>query len=370
MSTTATEKRLFNFSAGPATMPASVLEEIRDELLCYPGAGASIMEISHRSKTFVDVMESAKSDLRSLMAIPDDYDVLLLQGGSALQFSMVPANLLRGTGKTAHYLVTGSWSKKAIAEAKKEGDIVNAYDASASNFNHVPGPEDFSVPDDSAMLYYCGNETIQGVQFHTEPNCPSAVPLACDVSSEFLCRPTDVSKYGLLYACAQKNAGPAGVTAVIIRKDLLERSQDSLPGYLNYRNHSNADSMWNTPPTFAVYAFGKIIRWLADEMGGLESIGQLNQQKAKLLYDVIDAHSNIYKGHAKKDCRSIMNVTYAFKNESVSGKFFEGAAKHHLDALEGHRSVGGVRASIYNAMPIEGVETLAQYMTDFAAANG
>lgn len=351
-------------------MPVSVLEEIRDELLCYPGAGASIMEISHRSKTFVEVMESAKSDLRRVMSIPDDYDVLLLQGGSALQFSMVPANLLRGTGKTAHYLVTGSWSKKAIAEAKKEGDVVNLYDASDSGFDHAPGADQYSVPEDSAMLYYCGNETIQGVQFHDEPVVPDGVPLACDVSSEFLCRPVDVAKYGLMYACAQKNAGPAGVTAVIIRKDLLERSQDSLPGYLNYQNHSAAKSMWNTPPTFAVYALGKIVRWLENDMGGLDAVGELNRRKSKMLYDVIDANENIYKGHAVKSSRSIMNVTYAFADESLQEKFFAGAAEHDLDALSGHRSVGGVRASIYNAMPVEGVETLAQYMKDFAAANG
>lgn len=370
MSATSTEKRVFNFSAGPAIMPTSVLEEIRDELLCYPGVGASVMEISHRSEAFVDIIDSAKADLRAAMSIPDDYEVLLLQGGSALQFSMVPANLVRGTGKKAHYLVTGTWSKKAIAEAKKECEVVNAYDASDSNFNHVPDEGDLHVPDDSAMLYYCGNETIQGVQFHGEPSCPANVPLACDMSSEFMCRPTDVRKYGLIYACAQKNAGPAGLTVVIMRKDLLQRSQDALPGYLNYKNHSQADSMWNTPPTFAVYAFGKIVRWLANDMGGIEAMGRINAQKAKMLYDIIDANSHVYKGHAKKNCRSIMNVTYAFADEATGEKFIAGAKKHDLDALGGHRSVGGVRASIYNAMPVEGVEALASYMKDFAAANG
>ena len=369
MTATAATDRVFNFSAGPATMPLPVLESIRDEMLCLPGVGASVMEISHRSATFVDIMNAAQQSIRDLIGIDDRYSVLLLQGGSALQFSMVPANLLRESGKTADYLVTGSWSKKAIAEARKEGEVRSTYDSSGTNFDHVPSPSDYDIPDDSAMLYYCSNETIQGVQFQTEPECPDNVPRACDVSSDFLSRPIDITRYGLIYACAQKNAGPAGVTVVVVRKDLLARASDSLPGYLNYRNHDAAGSMWNTPPTFAVYALGKVVDWLRDEHGSLEKIAEENHRKAAMLYDVIDANPGTYIGHAKKDSRSMMNVTFKFTDDETQARFLSGAKEHDLDALKGHRSVGGIRASIYNAMPIEGVEALASYMTDFANKN-
>ncbi|MEM9828814.1 MAG: 3-phosphoserine/phosphohydroxythreonine transaminase [Planctomycetota bacterium] len=365
---TATD-RVFNFSAGPATMPLSVLEEIRDELLCLPGVGASVMEISHRSATFVDIMESAKASIRDLLAVPDDYAVLLMQGGSALQFSMVPANLLRGGDVPAHYMVTGSWSKKAIVEARKEGQVVTAFDSAATNFDRLPDPAESLVPAESAFLYYCSNETIQGVQFASEPPVPDNVPLACDVSSDFLSRPLDINRYGLLYACAQKNAGPAGVTVVIIRRDLLERSRDDLPGYLDYRNHDKAESMWNTPPTFAVYALGKVTRWLRDEVGGLAAIEKINREKADLLYTAVDAHPAMYTGHAQQDCRSQMNVTFKLPNDQLQAEFIKQAATHSLDALKGHRSVGGIRASIYNAMPIEGVRALADFMNDFASKN-
>ena len=259
---TATNQRVFNFSAGPAVLPLPVLESIQQELVCMPGAGASLMELSHRGKVFVDIIEGAEASIRSLLSVPDTHEILFLQGGAALQFSMIPANLIRGTDKTAHYLVTGSWGKKAIAEARKEGTIEAAYDGSGSSFDRVPTQDDYSVPDDSAYLYYCSNETIQGVQFQSEPAVPDSVPLICDASSDFLSRPLDVSKYGLIYACAQKNAGPAGVTVVIVRKDLLDRGNDNLPGYLLYRNHSGGGSMWNTPPTFAIYVLGKVANWL------------------------------------------------------------------------------------------------------------
>jgi phosphoserine aminotransferase len=339
-------------------------------MLCYPGAGASVMELSHRGKVFVEIANDAEATLRSLLGISDDYAVLFLQGGSVLQFSMIPANLLRGTGKTAQYLVTGSWSKKAIGEAKKEGDVAVAYDAKASNYNHVPSSDQFSVPGDAAYLYYCSNETIQGVQFGSEPECPESVPLVCDSSSDFLSRPLPMDKYGILYACAQKNAGPSGVTVVVIRKDLIEKGSESLPGYLYYKNHAEADSMWNTPPTFAIYVLGKIAHWVADDIGGLAAMEKLNREKAKLLYDVIDANTGFYKGHALADCRSQMNVTFNLPNEDLEGKFIAEASRQDLDSLKGHRSVGGIRASIYNAMPREGVETLASFMKDFAAKNG
>lgn len=370
MSATATDQRVYNFSAGPATMPLSVLKSIQDELLCLPGVGASVMEISHRGKPFVQIMESAEASIRKLMGISDDYAVLFLQGGSGLQFSMVPANLLRGSGKTAHYMMTGSWSKKAVAEARKEGDIELIYDSSASNFDHVPTPADYNVPEDSAYLYYCSNETIHGVQFADEPKVPTGVPLVADMSSDFLWRPIDINRYGLLYACAQKNAGPAGVTVVVVKRDLLSRSSDSLPGYLNYHNHDKAGSMWNTPPTFAVYALGKIADWLLDDIGGLEKMQAINVEKAKCVYEALDQHSAVYQGHAKPDSRSMMNVTFNLPDDELLAKFIAEAAEHQLDALKGHRSVGGIRASLYNAMPREGAQALASFMNDFALKNG
>ncbi len=370
MTATATDKRVFNFSAGPAAIPVPVLKEVQEELLCLPGAGCSVMEISHRDQIFVDILHNAENSLRSLLGIGDDYAVLFLQGGAALQFSMIPTTLLRGSGKKAQYLLTGSWSKKAVAEAKKEGDVEVIYDAKDSNYDHVPNAGDYSASDDAAYLYYCSNETIQGVQFADEPRCPAGVPLVSDASSDFLSRPLPVNRYGILYACAQKNAGPAGVTVVIIRRDLLDRGSSDLPGYLQYKNHAQADSAWNTPPTFAIYVLGKVARWLADDVGGLENMQRQNEEKAKLLYDIIDANSEFYIGHAQTASRSKMNVTFRFSHDELQAKFISAAAQHDLSALKGHRSVGGIRASIYNAMPREGVETLASFMKDFVAKNG
>ena len=369
MSATANAQRVFNFSAGPATLPLPVLQQIQEELLAYPGAGASVMEVSHRGKTFVDIIEDAEATIRSLLGISDDYAVLFLQGGAALQFSMIPANLLRGTDKTAQYLLTGAWGKKAFAEAKKEGNVEAAYDASESGYNHVPSSGDYAVKDDAAYLYYCSNETIQGVQYANEPECPSSVPLVSDASSDFLCRPLAIEKYGMVYACAQKNAGPAGVTVVIIRRDLLDSGSDSLPGYLNYKNHAGGGSMWNTPPTFAIYVLGLVARWLRDDVGGLDVMERENRDKAKILYDAVDGNDGFYKGHAQPHCRSLMNVTFNLPSDELQARFIEQAATHDLANLKGHRSVGGIRASIYNAMPREGVEALAKFMNDFASDN-
>ncbi|MCA9137585.1 MAG: 3-phosphoserine/phosphohydroxythreonine transaminase [Planctomycetales bacterium] len=369
MTATATDQRAYNFSAGPAVLPVSVLEEVRDEMLCLPGARCSLLEMSHRDKEFISILHDAENSIRALMDISDDYAVLFLQGGAALQFSMIPANLLRGFGKSAAYIQTGTWGKKAIAEAKKEGKVDVVYDAAGSNFNHVPGPSDYSVADDAAYLYYCNNETIQGVQFQTEPVCPAGVPLICDASSDFLHRQVDINKYGLMYACAQKNAGPAGVTVVIIRRDLLERGSDSLPGYLNYKNHAEADSEWNTPPTFAIWVLGKVAKWLRDDVGGLAAMEAINRAKAKTLYDAIDQSNGFYTGHAKPDCRSLMNATFTLPNDELQSAFLSEAAEHNLVSLKGHRSVGGIRASIYNAMPVEGVQALADFMTQFATKN-
>jgi len=369
MTATASTERVFNFSAGPAVLPLPVLEEVRDELVCLPGAGASLLEMSHRDKRFVEILHDAEDRVRNLLGVSDQYAVLFLQGGAKLQFSMVPANLLRGSGRRAEYLVTGSWGKQALAEARKEGDADAIFNAAESNFNHVPAAADFEASDDAAYLYFCSNETIQGVQFDSEPKCPEGVPLVCDASSDFLCRPLEIDRYGLLYACAQKNAGPAGVTVVIVRKDLLARGGDDLAGYLNYRNHAENDSEWNTPPTFAIYFLGKVARWLQEDVGGLAAMKQLNIRKSSLLYDVVDSCDGFYRGHAQPGSRSLMNVTFNLPSDELQAKFIADAAEHRLCNLKGHRSVGGIRASVYNAMPIEGAESLAQFMKDFAAQN-
>ncbi len=359
-----TTERVFNFSAGPAVMPESVLRRAQEELLGLPGVGSSVMEISHRSSTFVDILETAKADLTELLSIPDDYEVLFLQGGSRLQFSMIPMNLLRGQNKPADYIVTGSWGAKARDEAKKEGEVNVAWDGRDNKFSQLPADTDLKLSSDPAYVYYTSNETIQGIQFPTEPASGGA-PLICDASSDIMWRPTPIEKHGLLYACAQKNAGPAGVTLVIIRKDLLARGSDDLPGYLNYREHVANNSLYNTPPTFAIYLLGLIAKWLKDDIGGLAKMEEINRRKAALLYDAMDASDGFYNGHAATDCRSIMNVTFKLASDDLQEKFIAGAAQQALVNLKGHRSVGGIRASIYNAMPEEGVAQLAQYMRDF-----
>ncbi len=366
-STTSVSQRTYNFSPGPAVLPVPVLEEIRDEMLCLPGAGCSLLEMSHRDKRFLEILHGTEASLRSLLGVSDDYAVLFLQGGSRLQFSMVAANLLRGTGKRAEYLLTGSWGKTALVEAVKEGSAAAIYDAKATNYNVIPTSDQYQVSADAAYLYYCSNETIQGVQFGSEPECPQGVPLVCDASSDFLSRPVQMDRYGILYACAQKNAGPAGVTVVIIRRDLLAQGSDDLPGYLLYRNHAENDSEWNTPPTFAIYAMGKVARWISEDIGGLAAMKAHNEKKAALLYDVIESHRDFYQGHAEPNCRSLMNVTFRLPNDELQASFLKGAKARELENLAGHRSVGGIRASIYNAMPLQGVEVLAQFMREFAA---
>ncbi len=363
--TSTAQDRHYNFSPGPGVLPVSVLEKIQANLLCLPGAGASILEVSHRSKDFIAIQEGAKQALIRLLKIPSDYDVLFVQGGARLQFSMIPMNLLRGSDKPAGYIVSGAWGKYALAEAKKEGPTKVIFDAKETNYNRLPTAAEMKCDDSYAYVHMTSNETIQGVQFLSDPACGS--PLVCDSSSDFMCRPMDISKYGVVYACAQKNAGPAGVTVVIIRKDLMERGAESLPGYLRYKNHAEADSMWNTPPTFAVYALGLVCEWLEKEIGGLHNMLDINTRKAKIVYDVVDQFPQFYIGHAEKDSRSLMNVTFRFTDEAIEKKFLEGAKAHKLDSLAGHRSVGGIRASIYNAMPMSGAEMLATYMKDFAS---
>ncbi len=368
MTTNDVAERVFNFSAGPAVMPLSVLQQVQRDLLSLPGCGASIMEISHRSKQFDAIHLDAQQRLRALLSIPDNYKILFLQGGSRLQFSMVPMNLLRGTGLTADYILTGSWGSNALKEAVKEGQTRKLWDGKATNYDRLPAEGELQVNPGAAYVHITSNETIEGVQFVTEPDTGD-VPLVCDSSSDFLCRPVPVSRYGMIYACAQKNAGPSGLTVVIIREDLLERSRDELPGYLNYRVHAENDSMWNTPCTIGIYVFGLITRWLQEEIGGLAKMKQLNEEKAKLLYEVLDASPGFYQGHARPDCRSLMNVTFRLPNPDLEKAFLSEASKRRLDGLKGHRSVGGIRASIYNAMPMEGVTGLRDFMVEFRDRN-
>jgi len=364
MATNDVADRVYNFSAGPAVMPVPVLQQMQRELLILPGCGASIMEISHRSKQFEALHQDAQQRLRALLSIPDRYKILFLQGGSRLQFSMIPMNLLRGTGRTADYILTGSWGKSAKVEADKEGQTRALWDGKATNYDRLPGAAELQINPGAAYVHITSNETIEGVQFAEEPQTGD-VPLVCDASSDFLSRPLPLERYGVLYACAQKNAGPAGLTIVIIRDDLLERSRDELPGYLNYRVHAEHDSLWNTPCTIGIYAFGLITRWLQEEIGGLQNMRRRNEEKAKLLYDVLDTSGDFYRGHSQPACRSKMNVTFRLPNAELEKAFLSEAAKRRLDGLKGHRSVGGIRASIYNAMPLEGVTCLRDFMIEF-----
>lgn len=360
-------QRVYNFSAGPAVMPVKVLEQIQRDMLALPGVGASVMEISHRSGAFIAISEGAEKNLRQLLSIGDDYAVLFLQGGSRLQFSMIPMNLL-GAGQVADYIVTGSWGKNALAEAKKEGETNVAWDGKETNYDRLPEAGDLNLQPQAAYAHFTSNETIQGVQFRSEPDVGD-VPLVCDASSDFLSRPLNIRKYGVLYACAQKNAGPAGVTVVIIRKDLLTRSDPNMAGYLNYDVHAQNDSMWNTPPTFAIYALGLVTQWLIEDCGGLAGIEAANREKAALLYDVLDDSPDFYQGHAVPEVRSQMNVTFRLPSDELTAQFVNEAKEQRLTDLKGHRSVGGIRASIYNAMPIEGVEKLREFMVTFRDAN-
>lgn len=363
------EKRVYNFSAGPAVLPLPVLEQAQRELVVLPGAGASVMEISHRSSRFVEILEAAKNTLKQLLHLPEGYRVLFLHGGASLQFSMVPMNFLRGTNKTADYVLTGSWSNKAMKEAKKEGDVRIAWDGKSENYVRVPKQHEIKLDPGAAYCHFTSNETIEGVEFEVPPDTGS-VPLVCDASSDILSQPIPVERYGLIYAGAQKNAGPAGVAIVIIREDLLKRVPQNLPSMLDYRNLAENDSLYNTPPAFAIYMIMLVAKWLLNEVGGLEKMAAINRRKAQILYDVLDASGGFYRGHAQPDSRSIMNVTWRLPSEALEADFVKQASAQGLASLKGHRSVGGIRASIYNAMPIEGVEALRQFMVEFQRTHG
>ncbi|PIE56798.1 MAG: 3-phosphoserine/phosphohydroxythreonine aminotransferase [Desulfobulbus propionicus] len=357
-------ERIYNFSPGPATLPYPVLQEAGRDVVNFNNKGIGLIELSHRSKEFMAVAEEAQHLIRELLHVPDTYSVLFLQGGASSQFFMIPMNLL-GPGKKATYLNTGAWSKKAIKEAKLFGDVQVAYDCEADAFNHVPAEHDYVVDADSEYLYFVSNNTIYGTQFRTMPATDTM--LVSDMSSDIFSRPVDVNRFGIIFAGAQKNMGPAGVCVVIIRNDLLERAAATVPTMLKYKTHADKDSMFNTPPCFGIYVIGRTMRWLK-EQGGVEAIAQVNAKKAKILYDAIDA-TDFYRGHARVDSRSLMNVSFNLPSPELEAAFIAEAAAQGLDGLKGHRSIGGCRASIYNAFPVEGVEKLVEFMATFAASN-
>jgi phosphoserine aminotransferase len=361
-----TVHRVFNFAAGPAVLPVPVLEEIQRDLLALPGVGMSILEISHRSKTFESILEQAEADVRTLGNIPGNYRVLFLQGGASLQFSMVPMNLLP-PGASADYIDTGSWAEKAIKEAKKVGSVNIAATTAADNYSRIPAQSEMKLTRGAAYVHMTSNNTIEGTEWKTLPEVGDA-PLVSDTSSDMFSRPIDVSRHALIYAGAQKNMGPAGVTVVIIRDDLLPRSQKSLPTMLSYAVHAENKSLYNTPPAFAVYALGLVMKWLI-RLGGLEAIAQANARKAAKLYAEID-RTGFYRGTAKADSRSLMNVTFRLSTEALENAFVKESAAAGLDGLKGHRAVGGMRASIYNAFPEEGVDALVAFMREFERRNG
>ncbi len=361
-------ERIFNFSAGPAVLPEPVLKQAQRDLFALPGVGMSVLEISHRSAAFEQIIAEAEADLRKLVGIPDNYKVLFLQGGASLQFSVIPMNLLP-KGASADYVLTGSWGQAAIKEAKKLGTVREAATTADTNFNRLPNSDEIKLDPNAAYVHYTSNETIFGVEFQEDMNFGGA-PLVCDMSSDFISRPIDVNKYGLIYAGAQKNAGPAGATIVIIREDLLERVPENLPATLDYKNLVKNGSMYNTPPCFAIYICGLVFKWALNDIGGLEKVQAMNHEKAAILYKAIDASDNYYRGHAEADCRSLMNVTFRLPSEDLEKKFIKEATAAGLDGLKGHRSVGGLRASIYNAFPKAGVEKLVEFMADFQKNNG
>ena len=357
--------RVYNFSAGPAVLPEEVLQEAADEMLDYRGTGMSVMEMSHRSKAYDTIIKEAEADLRELMNIPDNYKVLFLQGGASQQFAMIPMNLMKN--RVSDYIVTGQWAKKAYQEASLYGKANKIASSEDKTFSYIPDCSDLPISEDADYVYICENNTIYGTKFKTLPNTKGK-PLVADVSSCFLSEPVDVTKYGVIYGGVQKNIGPAGVVIVIIREDLI--TEDVLPGtptMLRYKIHADADSLYNTPPAYGIYICGKVFKWLK-KMGGLEAMKERNEKKAKILYDYLD-ESKLFKGTVRKEDRSLMNVPFITGNEELDAKFVKEAKEAGFENLKGHRTVGGMRASIYNAMPIEGVEKLVEFMKKFEAEN-
>jgi len=360
-------KRVFNFNPGPAALPLPVLKQAQQEMLDYKGTGMSVMEISHRSKEFEAIVSEAQADLRELMGIPAEYKILFLQGGASLMFAMVPMNF-RPAGASADYIVTGTWSKKAFKESQKLGTAKAAANLEADNFNHLPAQAELKLDPQAAYLHFTSNETIHGVEYFTEPAAPAGVPLICDASSDFISHPVDVSKYAMMYAGAQKNAGPAGVVVCLIREDMLAKVPANLPNLLDYKALAEENSLLNTPPCWSVYIVGLVLKW-AKNLGGLPAIEKVNLTKAGLVYKAIDESGGFYRGHAKSD-RSRMNVTFRLPNEQLEEQFASEAKKHDMIGLKGHRSVGGMRASLYNALPVEAAEALVKFMKEFQQKNG
>jgi phosphoserine aminotransferase len=358
-------KRVYNFNAGPGVLPLEVLKQAQTELLDFKGTGMSVMEISHRSKEFESVIQTAEADLRDLLGIPANYKVMFLQGGASLQFAMLPMNL-RASG-SADYIITGSWSKTAFKEAQKLGAARAAANTESEGFKNLPVKLDLDPK--AAYLHFTANETIHGVEFFTEPTPPEGVPLVCDASSDFISHPIDVSKYALIYAGAQKNAGPSGVTIVIARDDMLERTPANLPVMLDYKALAASGSLHNTPPCFAIYMVGLVFKW-AKKVGGLKEVEKINRKKAELVYQAIDNSGGFYRGHAQPEARSMMNIPFRLPSEELEDTFASDAKKNDLIGLKGHRSVGGIRASVYNAMTVQGAEELVKFMREFQKHNG
>jgi len=358
--------RVYNFSAGPAVLPEEVLRQAQEEMLDWHGSGMSVMEMSHRGKEFISIAETAEADLRALLAIPANYKVLFLQGGATLQFAMVPLNLLRGKA-TADYIHTGEWAKKAIGEARKFCSVNIAASAEDRKFTYAPAQGAWRLSADAAYVHYTGNETIGGVEFQWIPDV-GAVPLVCDLSSSLLSRPLDVSRFGLIYAGAQKNIGPAGLTIVIVREDLLGHAPAATPSMLDYKVQADSQSMYNTPPTYAVYVAGLVFQWLK-RRGGLAEMERVNIVKSNLVYDLLD-RSEFYRSPVAREDRSRMNIPFTLPDEKLDEEFLKQAKANGLLQLKGHRSVGGMRASIYNAMPLAGVQVLVDFMQTFERKHG
>ena len=357
--------RVYNFSAGPAVLPEEVLKEAAAEMLDYKGCGMSVMEMSHRSAAFQEIIETAEADIRELMHIPDNYKVLFLQGGASQQFAMIPMNLMKN--KVADYIVTGQWAKKAAKEAEKYGEVHVIASSEDKTFSYIPDCSDLDISEDADYVYICENNTIYGTKFKELPNTKGKT-LVADVSSCFLSEPVDVSKYGVIYGGVQKNVGPAGVVIAIIREDLItDDVLEGTPTMLKYKTHADAKSLYNTPPAYGIYICGKVFKWLKKQ-GGLEAIKERNEKKAKILYDYLD-ESKLFKGTVVPKARSLMNVPFVTGDKDLDAKFVKEAKKAGFENLKGHRSVGGMRASIYNAMPIEGVEKLVEFMKAFEKEN-
>jgi phosphoserine aminotransferase len=361
-----TGKRIFNFSAGPAVMPESVLRQAQDDLWNVAGSGIGILEHSHRGKVFDKIIDEAVADCRAVGSISDDYEVLFLQGGATLQFAMIPMNFLH-PGRTADYPDTGVWTSKAIKEARCVGSVNVAFEGKACHYDHIPADGELKLTPNAAYLHYCSNNTIYGTQYQAPPR--TTAPLICDASSEMFSRPIDVNRHALIYAGAQKNLGPSGTALVIIRKDFLKTAKTGLPTMLSYAAHAEQGSRLNTPPTFGIYLMGLTFKWILAQ-GGLKEIAKRNEAKAKLLYDAIDGSGGFYRGVARPDSRSLMNVSFRTPSEELDKRLIKESEANDMDGLKGHRDAGGLRASIYNAFPIEGCRALAQLMKDFAARNG